>query len=215
MLFYWAARAALGKAGVGSIGGGRAHRTPSSGGIAKGSAYSGAGGQEPIGRPRLPKDLHGLIGKMAAGNPTWGEERIANELKLKLGIRVSPRRVQKYLVGGGCPGRTPDPSQGWLTFVHNHAQAILASDFLVVVTARFRVLYVLVIMELGSRRRSGGGFCRRSRRKRHQLAGSTDDASGTWVRKMGKTSLGGVANGRPAADRLLCQETVMDWPYEC
>ena len=85
---------------------------------------------------------------MAAENPSWGEDRIANELKLKLGIRVSPRRVQKYLVGGGCPGRTPDPSQGWLTFVHNHAQAMLASDFLVVVTARFRVLYVLVIMEL-------------------------------------------------------------------
>jgi len=77
---------------------------------------------------------------MAAENSTWGEERIANELKLKLGIRVSPRTVQKYLVGGGCPGRKPDPSQRWLTFVHNHAQAIVACDFLVVVTARFRIL---------------------------------------------------------------------------
>ena len=34
---------------------------------------------------------------MAAENPTWGEEHIANELKLKLGIRVSPRTVRKYL----------------------------------------------------------------------------------------------------------------------
>jgi hypothetical protein len=34
---------------------------------------------------------------MAAENPTWGEERIANELKLKLAIRVSPRTVGKYL----------------------------------------------------------------------------------------------------------------------
>jgi Homeodomain-like domain len=52
---------------------------------------------KPRGRPRLPKDLRQLIREMAAENPTWGEERIANELKLKLGIRVSPRTVAKYL----------------------------------------------------------------------------------------------------------------------
>jgi transposase InsO family protein len=52
--------------------------------------------------------------------------------------------VQKYLA-------SPDPSQRWLTFVHNHAQAIVACDFFVVFTARFRILYVLVIMELGRR----------------------------------------------------------------
>ena len=105
----------------------------------------------PVGRPRLPKDLQELIRKMAADNPTWGEERIANELKLKLGIRVSSRTVHKYLTAGG-PSRKPDPQQRWLTFVRNHAQAIVVSDFLVVVTARFRILYVLVIMELGTRK---------------------------------------------------------------
>lgn len=39
-----------------------------------------------------------------------------------------------------------------MTFVRNHAQAILACDFLVVVTARFRVLYVFVILEVGTRK---------------------------------------------------------------
>jgi putative transposase len=48
---------------------------------------------KPPGRPRLPKDLRELIRQMAADNISWGEERIANELKLKLGIRVSPRTV--------------------------------------------------------------------------------------------------------------------------
>jgi hypothetical protein len=43
----------------------------------------------PPGRPPLPKDLRRLIREMAAENPTWGEERIANELQLKLTIRVS------------------------------------------------------------------------------------------------------------------------------
>ena len=44
---------------------------------------------KPTGRPRLPTDIRELIRRMAAENPSWGQERIANELKLKLGIRVS------------------------------------------------------------------------------------------------------------------------------
>ena len=41
---------------------------------------------------------------------------------------------------GSSSGRTPDPARRWLTFVRNHAQAIVACDFFVVVTAAFRVL---------------------------------------------------------------------------
>jgi hypothetical protein len=51
---------------------------------------------KPVGGPALPKNLQELIRRMAAENPTWGEEHIANELKLKLGIRISPRTVRKY-----------------------------------------------------------------------------------------------------------------------
>jgi transposase InsO family protein len=104
----------------------------------------------PVGRPSLPKDLQTLVRQMAAENLTWGQERITNELKLKLGIRVSPRTVGKYLAQG--PRRIPDPSQRWLTFLRNHAQDTVACDFLVVVTARFRIVYVFVVMELGRRR---------------------------------------------------------------
>jgi hypothetical protein len=46
---------------------------------------------------------------------------MANELKLKLGIRVSPRTVGKYRHAG--PVRAPDPQHRWLTFVHNHGLA--------------------------------------------------------------------------------------------
>src|SRR5262245_50136411 len=100
---------------------------------------------KPAGRPRLAKDLRQLIREMAAGNVTWGEERIANELKLKLGIRVSPRTVGKYLRVGG-PVRPPDRKQRWLTFVRNHAQAIAACEFFVVVASSFRTLYFMVIL---------------------------------------------------------------------
>ena len=49
------------------------------------------------GRPPIPAELRSLIRQMVVENPLWGEERIANELLLKLGIRVSPRTVGKYM----------------------------------------------------------------------------------------------------------------------
>jgi len=103
------------------------------------------------GRPRIPINLRNLIVEMARGNPSWGEERIAAELLLKLGIRVSPRTVRRYLPEDRESGKGLS-SQRWMSFVRNHAQAILACDFFVVVTAKFQLLYVFVIMEVGSRR---------------------------------------------------------------
>jgi putative transposase len=105
------------------------------------------------GRPPIPADLQALIRRMARENPSWGEERIANELLLKLGLRVSPRTIRKYLPTHLNPGREKRATtQRWHTFVRNHAQAIVACDFCVVVTATFRLLYVFVLMEHATRR---------------------------------------------------------------
>jgi putative transposase len=105
------------------------------------------------GRLPIPPGLQALIRRMAWENPTWGEERIANELWLKLGLQVSPRTVRKYLPKHLDRGRGKRaPSQRWRTFVRTHAQAIVACDFCVVVTATFRLLYVLVVMEHATRR---------------------------------------------------------------
>jgi len=49
------------------------------------------------GRPPISAELRALIRRMATENRLWSEERIANELLLKLGIRVSPRTVRKYM----------------------------------------------------------------------------------------------------------------------
>jgi len=105
----------------------------------------------PRGRPRIPAELQKLILEMATDNPAWGEERIAAELLLKVGIRVSPRTVRRYMPKDQGPQRGPS-SQRWMTFVRNHAKGILACDFFVTVTANFRVLYVFVILEVGTRR---------------------------------------------------------------
>lgn len=90
---------------------------------------------------------------MARENPTWGQKRIANELLLKLGLRVSPRTVRKYMpqrLDRG-PGKRVQ-SQSWATFVRNHAQAIVPCGFCVAVAATFRILDVFVVIEHSSRR---------------------------------------------------------------
>ena len=102
------------------------------------------------GRPPIPIELRQLIREMAMSNPSRGEERIANELLLKLGIRVSPRTVRKYMQLH--PWEQPRGDQRWSTFVRNHASAILACDFCVVVTATFRLLYVFIVIEHQTRR---------------------------------------------------------------
>src|SRR5256886_1836278 len=110
-------------------------------------------GKSQAGRPRIPENIRNLIVQMAQENPTWGQARVSAELSVKLGIYVSPRTVRAYW--------PPEPerrahrrtsSQNWRTFVRNHAQSIVACDFLVVVTARFRTLYVFLLMEVGTRR---------------------------------------------------------------
>src|SRR6516225_3500864 len=101
------------------------------------------------GRPPIPLRLRQLIERMVGENPLWGEERIADELWLKLGIRVSPRTVRAYWPTEGPRHTPPVASQNWNTFVRNHAKALLACDFMVAVTARFRILYIFVIVEIG------------------------------------------------------------------
>lgn len=101
------------------------------------------------GRPALPRNIRELVREMARDNPTWGEERIAGELSLELCIRVSPRTVSKYLKFGKPRGSS---DQRWSTFVRNQAQSIVACDFFISFTATFRIVYVFVAMEVGSRR---------------------------------------------------------------
>jgi hypothetical protein len=80
------------------------------------------------GRPPIPVELQALIRQMARDNLTWGQRRIANELRLKLGLRVSPRTIRKYMPThlDRAPGRRM-LAQRWRTFVRNHAWDLIAS----------------------------------------------------------------------------------------
>jgi hypothetical protein len=46
------------------------------------------------GRPPIPAQVQTLIRRMGSENPTWGEERIANELLLKLSSGLAARRAE-------------------------------------------------------------------------------------------------------------------------
>jgi len=86
-----------------------------------------------------------LIRRMSVENPLWGAPRIHGEL-LKLGIEVGQSSVAKYMVKRRGP-----PSQGWRTFLANHAPDIAAMDLFVVPTIDFKLLYGLVVVRLDRR----------------------------------------------------------------
>ena len=97
------------------------------------------------GRPPIDMELRVLIRRMSLENPLWGAPRIHGEL-LKLGFEVAQSSVAKYMVKR--PGR---PSQGWRTFLCNHAPDIAAMDLFVVPTIGFDLLYAFVIVRLDRR----------------------------------------------------------------
>ena len=84
---------------------------------------------------------------MVRENPTWGEARVASELALKLGIRVSPRTVRAY-----WPGRSKSKSRSLLPALDDLCAKPCQGYPGVAVTLRFRILYVFVVMEVGTRK---------------------------------------------------------------
>jgi len=97
------------------------------------------------GRPQIETELRVLIRRMSVENSLWGAPRIHREL-LKLGFEVAESSVAKYMVKRRWP-----PSQGWRTFLHNHAPDIAAMDLFVVPTIGFDLLYAFVIVRLDRR----------------------------------------------------------------
>jgi len=97
------------------------------------------------GRPQIERELRALIRQMSIENPLWGAPRIHGEL-LKLGIEVAQSSVAKYMIKRRGP-----PSQGWRTFLRNHAPDIAAMDLFVVPTIGFDLLYAFVIVRLDRR----------------------------------------------------------------
>ena len=97
------------------------------------------------GRPQIDTALRALIRQMSIENPLWGAPRIHGEL-LKLGFEVAQSSVAKYMIK-----RSQPPSQGWGTFLRNHAPDIAAMELLIVPTIGFDLLYAFIIIRLDRR----------------------------------------------------------------
>ena len=98
------------------------------------------------GRPKVPLEVRRLIREISLANPLWGAPRIHGEL-LKLGIDIGQTSVAKYMARRRRP-----PSQGWRTFLLNHADGIASIDLFVVPTISFRLLYGLLVLGHGRRK---------------------------------------------------------------
>lgn len=133
---------------------------------------------------------------MGDENPTLGEERIANERLPKLGIQVSPRTVRMYL-RPRPPGRVRGDLR-WSTFLCLHAPGMIASDFLVAVTATFRVLYIFVVIEHGSRRLVHFNI--------------TAHPTAAWIRQQVREAVGAAALVRDLCSSTRC---VLSWLRKC
>ena len=131
------------------------------------------------GRPPVPKEVQQLVVRLARENPRWGYQRIHGEL-LRLGWRVSASSIGRVL---GAHGLDPAPrraSTSWRVFLRQQAAGIVAYDFFTVDTVFLRRVYVLFVIELGSRR--------------VHLAGVTDHPTGPWVAQQARNLLAGLGD---------------------
>jgi hypothetical protein len=142
------------------------------------------------GRPPIDPEVRELVLKIARENPRWGCVRIQGELA-KLGIRVSATTIRTLLRTarlGPAPRRT---GPTWTQFLRAQAQGIIACDFFTVETAWLRTLYVLVFIELGSRR--------------IRLSASTVHPDAAWVTQQAR-NLAMELDDRPTAIRFLIHD---------
>ena len=134
------------------------------------------------GRPPIRREIRALVLRLARDNPRWGYQRIVGELK-GLGMAVSATTVRTWLRAAGLGPAGTRGGMKWGEFVRTHRRSLLAVDFFTVETIWLQRLYVLFVIELGSRRvHVAGGLHAESERGAGHSAGPARDVD------LGRTS---------------------------
>src|SRR5262245_19127730 len=94
------------------------------------------------GRPPLDRELRALIRRMSLENPLW-VPRASTVSCSSWALRSRSRALRSRRRGA--------PSQGWRTFLRNHAPDIAAMDLFIAPTIGFEPLYAIIIVRLNRR----------------------------------------------------------------
>ena len=143
---------------------------------------------KPTGRPPVPADVQALIVRLATDNPLWGYPRIKGELA-ELGYHVSASSIRRVLRAQGIHPAPRHGSVTWRFFIRQQASGIVACDFVTVDTEWLTRYYVLVIIEIGSRR--------------VQLCGITTSPTEPWVTQQARNLVANLEDAGRSVGHLI------------
>ena len=103
------------------------------------------------GRPPMRRKVRSVVLRLARENESWGYRRIHGELA-GLGITVAPSTVWQILKSAGIDPAPRRDGPGWAEFLRSQAQGILALDFFTADLLNGAKIYVLAVIEHGTRR---------------------------------------------------------------
>jgi transposase InsO family protein len=118
------------------------------------------------GRPAIDPELRALVVRLARENARWGYVRIQGELR-KLGVQIGATTIRRILRAHGLGPAPRRSGPSWSEFLKAQADGMLVCDFLTVETLTMKTLYVLVWIELGTRK--------------VYLGGATSNPDSAWV----------------------------------
>jgi transposase len=118
------------------------------------------------GRPATHRKVRSVTLQLARENESWGYRRIHGELA-GLGITVAPSTVWRILKDAGIGPAPRRDGPGWAEFLLSQAQGILALDFFTADLLNGTKVYVLAVIEHGTRR--------------IRVLGATENPAQSWV----------------------------------